>query len=48
MKTESEIKDKIIELYKEFGKSFSNQFDGAQYHLKGQAELLEWVLKDEK
>ena len=48
MKTESEIKDKIIELYKEFGESFSNQFDGAQYHLRQKAELLEWILSDEK
>lgn len=46
MKTEQEIKDKIISLYEAFVQSFANQFDGADYSIKDQIRILKWVLED--
>ncbi len=46
MKTEQEIKDKIISLYEAFAQSCCNPFDGADYSIKKQIRILKWVLED--
>lgn len=48
MKTEQQIKDKIIELYEAFTKSCGNRFDGADYSIQKQISILKWVLDGEK
>lgn len=45
MRSEDEIKDKIIELYKRFIKSFDDQYNGADYRIKKQIDMLEWVIQ---
>lgn len=51
MKTEQEIKDKLIEIYEDIisktklSKTYGNQFNGEIYGNKKQIEILEWVLE---
>ena len=47
MRTEDEIKDKIIELQEKFIKSFGDQFNGADYRIKREIDMLEWVLQED-
>lgn len=47
MRSEDEIREKIIELYDKFTKSFSDQFNGADYGIKREIKMLEWVLQED-
>ena len=47
MRSEDEIKNKIIELYEKFAKSFGDQFNGADYEIKREIDILKWVLQED-
>lgn len=46
MRSENEIKDKIIELQEKFIKSFGDRFNGAEYRIKREIDILKWVLQE--
>ena len=47
MRTEKEIRERILTLYKEYAASGRGGYDDEpDYYLKNQADILEWVLEE--